>query len=210
MKGFRDPGRVVAAVDGPTPLPAGLRAQMEATVAKLLAAAELVIAELDRRDPDPDLEPSLSGHAYSAANGAPYLEVPHDQDLELDASDLEPSLSTPEGQQQYDADGQPGFSGIDLEDEHDGREPDVDDEHTLGTSENVDQTRPQRGADDLEPSLCGITAAARGARFHDWASYHIAAGADLEDQCEDEGGACEDEGIDSDSEPDDWGWPAPD
>jgi len=95
--------------------------------------------------------------------------------------------------------------GCDLDEEHDGREPDDENEHILGRSEALDQSRPEFGADDLEPSLGGL----QGIDQRRWADDETPwfRHQDLEEQCEDEGGACEDEGAVSDDE---WslGWSA--
>jgi hypothetical protein len=80
----------------------------------------------------------------------------------------------------------------DLEDEHDGREPGEDDEHNLGRSENIDQTRFEMAQPDLEPSL---GASAQMSQLG-WGAATVGWHFDAEDQCDDEGAA------DCDREPD--------
>jgi hypothetical protein len=101
---------------------------------------------VDEAEPDVDDEPSL-GWADAEARSGRYADQPF-LDAELDQADDEPSLASPES---VATDGGPGYDGYiwggrfhttregnqtcwarggreDLEGEHDGREPDVDDE----------------------------------------------------------------------------------
>ena len=136
-----------------TPMPAAhpgsLRARMERAVEQMLAASERLMAELDAMQGDPDLEDG----GDDEHNG-----------------DLEPSLGSVESWSAPQT-GWAAGNSLDLEGEHDGREPSEDDEFTLGRTEGIDQTRPQWGSDDAE------------------------------DVSEDEGAQCEDEGFESDREP---------
>lgn len=76
-----------------------------------------------------------------------------------------------------------------------------DDELSLGRSESVDQSAPEPGQDDLEPSLGSI--GSYGVNQIYWAAGDPSGLAlDCEEQCEDEGGACEDEGAFDEREPD--------
>jgi hypothetical protein len=86
----------------------------------------------------------------------------------------------------------------DLEAEHDGREPDVDDEDgnddelTLGRSEALNQSRGEAAADDLEPSLGSVNAHNAAANQRRWSQGDLS-GHDPEWQCEDEGAVFDDE-----------------
>lgn len=89
------------------------------------------------------------------------------------------------------------LDAIDAESEdlegHDDREPDVDDEPSLGAAEpTVDRVAFPWGGEIFEKRFDPLDQSRWGA-----GDCH-----DLEDQCDDEGGACEDEGCDSDREPD--------
>lgn len=94
----------------------------------------------------------------------------------------------------------------DREDEHDGREPDVEDEPWLGSLDGARHLVVTAREPDGRATASELTDPLDQTR---WAT---AGGlSDLEEQCEDEGGQCDDEGNDGgDREPDDWGWEAPD
>lgn len=174
-----------------------------------------MIAALDHIDGDPDLEADPD---FEPLHGSREVQNPRrrsevDQTLwaeggdsgerEPDA-DLEPSLGAPGGY--YPGDDQRHWSaggGDDLEEDKSDFEPSEDDEYTLGRSENIDQTQFEVPANELEPSL-GASAAVDQRRWGDRDSSAFPF-SDLEEQCEDEGGACEDEGWDSDREPDEGG-----
>lgn len=117
--------------------------------------------------------------------------------LDSDA-DLEPSLGFPEASDRpwwAGMDEDDHGNGSDLEGEHDGAEPDVDDEPTLGRSEAIDQSRIEMGsAHEDEWSLgWGADVDQRGVGVpRDKAIWF--AEQDTEEQCEDEG-------HDSDREP---------
>lgn len=120
---------------------------------------DALIDLLDTLDGDSDLEPDLAGYSTGMDS------------REGDDSDDEPSLgwrgpsgwlgeSTNQDTPDFHANAD---CGRDLEDEHDGREPDVDDEWSLGWTAATDQDTVGRGAAfdndreldqaDLEPSL---------------------------------------------------------
>jgi hypothetical protein len=118
--------------------------QLFKAMGKLRRAAmdeiERLIAFLDSTEPDTDLEPDLAG--YSAGMDSREGDESDDED----GADSEPALGWtgascyPENQSQ---DG-PNFclnadAGRDLEDEHDGSEPDVDGEASLGWTDNPNQ-----------------------------------------------------------------------
>jgi hypothetical protein len=116
-------------------------------------------------------------------------------------ADLEPWLA------KFNSGAGQRLDGLDLEEEHDGREPPEDDELPLGWSEGAGWEHGSRSlpgslgynADYLEPSLgsLGVIDQRR------WAEGGHGLVFDGEEQCEDEGGACEDEGaITGDAEPD--------
>jgi hypothetical protein len=162
---------------------------------------------------EPVLRPSRRARA-KAATTQPGVKLR--QDLEaaveealalLDAldgdPDLEPSLA------QLGSRRWPGAppAELDLEEEHDGREPGEDEEPPLGWSEGSGWQGGSRtragslgyGSDELEPSLgsLGVMDQRR------WAEGDQQAAAwECEAVSEDEGGACEDEGADADKEPD--------
>lgn len=96
------------------------------TRAQLEDAVERALSVLDMLDGDPDLEPSLG-----VSPNWPFGLISDDR--ELDESDLEP-----DNDDEASLSGETGLysgghavgrgDGADLEGEHDGREPDVDDE----------------------------------------------------------------------------------
>jgi hypothetical protein len=96
-------------------------------------AAERLIALLDELDPDPDLEPSLGVDPTNPSVAA--------VDCEADPSDEEPSLGWTSSINQLakHRSGKPaGLWGVPVEDgeqEHDGREPQGDEEPSLGSIE---------------------------------------------------------------------------
>ena len=109
-----------------------------------------------------------------------------DCDLE-DPGDLEPSLAFPEGCYRTDSVLWAGSSGD--------REEQVDHEHTLGRSENIDQTRYDPPSEDAEYDLGAANPSCRLSQIH-WGERNEGwGGGDAEEQCEDEG-------QDSDREPD--------
>lgn len=134
--------------------------------AKCERAVDRLLAVLDLIDGDPDAEPSL-GFAEPRQNPHAYgaLDQTH---IAEGATD-------------------------DREDEHDGREPDEDAEDTLGRTEAIDQSRRQVGADDLEPSLGSLHHTDQRA-WGDHQDPRKWSTLDGEEQCEDEGAQCDDEG----------------
>ncbi len=106
-----------------------LRRKMEATLDKLLAAADAIVRELDRDTPDADLEPSLSTMSGADRSCGDDREADGDRYGATDA-DKEPSLGSLGGtavsrgsQRRWS-----GGGAKDLEHEHDGREPGCEDE----------------------------------------------------------------------------------
>lgn len=154
------------------------------------------VATIDM-EPSADFEPSLCGVRVGGAF------MGSDDDLEDSADDHgEPSLSA--SLQCYPGD-QSGARWIgggddhDLEGEHDGCEPDQDDEHTLGAHEGPYGTISSAGSDDREPSLAATHAIDQRLAWTAWADpngpHATLATQDREDQCEDEGAQCDDEGA---------------
>ena len=166
-----------------------LRARMEAAVRRLETLAAEIIAELDKLTGDPDSEPSLGfsdPRDIRARNGLDQRKIAEG------ATD-------------------------DREDEHDGSEP------SLGAGERPFPACQERwglesndgdleGDDkcDREPSLGSLEMPVhcRGGDPLDQSRWGSSGSQDIEQQCEDEGGACEDEGHDSDIEQD-WDSDAP-
>ena len=112
---------------------------------------------LDGLDADPDLEPTLGymngppemDECELPEDGEPSLDRMADQtkwaagsmsDAELDDSDDEPSLGSlsSHGHGDQSVWGRPGEGGVDAEEEHDGREPDID-EPSLGSTATINQ-----------------------------------------------------------------------
>ena len=179
---------------------------------------ERLIALLDAADVDPDLEdngdgeeepdgePSLGWPQSTNQDRAQRLGPTHagDIDLEDDQADLEHSLGSLGGTWNAESFSQEHWArgaASDLEEEHDGREPDVDDEPSLSLANDINQARALRnesngfrsiitdgeGPDaDREPSLGSLHGGTLPEHFDqaDWAQgWHC----DLEQQCEDEG-----------------------
>lgn len=134
--------------------------------AKCERAVDRLLAVLDLIDGDPDTEPSL-GFSEPLPNPRAYgaLDQAH---IAEGATD-------------------------DREGEHDGREPDTDAEDALGRTEAIDQRRQQFGADDLEPSLGSLHHTDQRA-WGDHLDRKKWLTLDGEEQCEDEGAQCDDEG----------------
>jgi hypothetical protein len=169
-----------------------------------LRAIEALVNLLDTISPDPEAEPSLgwtSGQAASgryAPNSASDLEqplgwtapegrtgrnVPDPEEREPDTG-FEPSLGSVDSLNQQ---GWAAGNRTELEDEHDGRKPDVDGEPELGWTEREARTGqypidPKVGwaVQDGEPSL-GSLEAINQTR---WSAGNRD---DREEQCEDEG-----------------------
>jgi hypothetical protein len=143
----------------PVKLPAKERKRIEAEIQTHLDAADALIGSLDARDGDPDLEPSLGSlDRYRATYG------------------------NPGGDQTGWAFG----NRDEREDEHDGLEPDVDDEPALGWPEDVNQARALRSclhsyAGEPEPSLGALGAGYDAERF-DQRRWSEGSRKDLEDE----------------------------
>ena len=177
------------------------RDHLDVGLSRLNGLRSSMVARLDALTPDADLEPTLCHPGAMGSDALEYLEdEPTDSDLSwggdyaytnqahLSASvegddnvDNEPSLSAVLMQGPYDQTGARwlgGFTADDREDEHDGREPDVD---------------AEPDADD-EASLSGTVGTLWQHAVGGQTSLPGISTVDYE-------GQCEDEGADSDREP---------
>jgi hypothetical protein len=172
----------------PRALPRDARRKVETAIEQHLAAVQALTAFLDEADGDSDLEPYLAG-GYAPGEGDDREGDPADPPEHTGIDDNELDVSYNEGH------GRGGSAGTDSEDE----------EHSLGWPERANQAAAvdackgsysfgggQWGwqmAGDAEPSL--------GSQGPEVDQTHWAHGdrREMEEQCEDEG-------FDSDSEPD--------
>ncbi len=109
------------------PLPPKTKRAIRRLREEAAAEVERLLALLDATEPDADLEPSLGSVTAEDWQDQKKWAAGGRADLELDDADDEPWLGTL-------------GNGLDLEDEFDGREDDVEDEPTLGATEDVNQT----------------------------------------------------------------------
>lgn len=180
---------------------------------------EQLISVLDVHDAPTDDEPDNDGEGSIGwpedvnqdralkASSNDDVGVIFGPDREADGCDAEPSLGS--SGCTYDADyfNQDGWAAggrDDAEgDEHDGREPDVDDEYEMGWPEMIDQERARRpmkgaismGGDQWWPAYCEGEPSLGSVEQIDQRGWSRGGTRDLEEQCEDEG-------HDSDSEAD--------
>jgi hypothetical protein len=133
----------------PVRIPKALREGIEAAIQAHLTAVEKLTAVLDRADGDLDLEPSLGHHPYGRplsltdCEGGDVQDGPHDP--EPDERDLGwgPGVNQPHALRQCWGDyrlpdGTWDNRDTDREGEHDGREPQCEDEGAACDDEGVD------------------------------------------------------------------------
>jgi hypothetical protein len=149
------------------------RALLETALDRLLGAVDGLLEDLDALDGDADQEPSL---------GLSEIDNLH-YGISLDQRHLARGAT----------DGR--------EAEHDGREPDVEDEPSFGWTADESAGTPHRWSSptDGEQSLAASDAIDQRHWVHPQSAELRCH--DREEQCEDEGGACEDEGGQDDREP---------
>jgi hypothetical protein len=159
-------GRSTANTDGiftgkPIRIPKALRDELEAAVQAHLTAVEKLTAVLDKADGDESLEPSLGSITYGVpahlqdCEGGDVQDEPHD---ESDEGNSEPGLAHTNDISQLQASKNltAGWNGMasDLEEQHDGREPQCEDEGAACEDEGAehDGREPTLGATNPEPN----------------------------------------------------------